>query len=159
MEANTDHKTGITWLNEEMQGFVGTRGLSIEPCKNGRQRVRFDLVKGKTDLAKLMVGTWRHCVIYDDLAGKFQDIRTGEMIRVSGYVLTSIRRDFVGKPMFLSTGEPVVDDILMVKEAIRINYQQKQYQFGFESHGTISSDQVERLIGQLPVNPANINVA
>lgn len=144
MVTETETTKGLTEVKETMRGFVGTRGLSIQPAKNGRQRIRFDLVAGNTDLAKLKFPIWRHCVGYDDIAKQLSDLKPREYLKIDGYLLPEVKRDYNGKPIFLAGGEPVIDNIFMVQSACRLNHQGRQYKM-FEGWPSGASDMVETL--------------
>jgi hypothetical protein len=135
---------GLTEVKEIMRGFVGTRGFSKEPCKNGRQRIRFDLVAGNTDLINLKFPIWRHCVGYDQIAVQLADLNPRDYLKIEGYLLPQIKRDFSGKPIFLPTGEPVIDNIFMVQVVARLNHIGRQYKM-FEVQPSGANDMVETL--------------
>ena len=117
----------LTGVDEYMRGFVGKRCLSNKPTMKGRPRVTFDLCAGDTDLAKLKVPTWRHCVAYDDLALRYADVHPGELFKVQGYVRTGVKKDYAGKPIFIANGEPVTEDFIIVSSIIRLKHQGSQY--------------------------------
>lgn len=117
----------LTSVNEIMRGFVGhSKTISNKPTESGRPRIRFDCIRGDTDIQKNKVPTIRHCVGYDDIALRFADIKTGELVKLTGYVLTEIRRDYMGKPVFIYGEIPVTKDILMLESAVRIKHIKKQ---------------------------------
>jgi hypothetical protein len=141
MTTETETTKGLTEVKETMRGFVGTRGLSNQPANNGRQRIRFDLVAGNTDLSKLIYPTWRHCVGYDDVAIQLSELKSKEYLKIEGYLKTEIRRDAGGKPMFLYNGEPITVDIFMVQKVTRLNHAGRQYKM-FEGWPSGASDMV-----------------
>lgn len=140
----TENK-GLTECREIMRGFTGSRGLSNEPTKAGRRRIRFDLVSGETDISKMRYPIWRHCVGYDDVAGYLHELKPCEYLKVEGYIVPEVKRDYSGKPIFLFTGEPVIDNILIVQTAVRLNHRGRQYKM-FEAEPSDGKRMVETVI-------------
>jgi hypothetical protein len=122
----TDKKP-LTTVTEIMTGFVGhPKTISNKPTEQGRPRIKFDCFKGDTDIQKNKVPTIRHCVGYDDIAIKFADIKTGELVKLTGYIITEIKRDYMNKPIFIYGEIPVTRDVLMIQTAVRMNYVKQQ---------------------------------
>lgn len=119
----------LTGAEENMRGFVGTRHLSNESCKNGRSRIRFDICAGDTDVSKLKFPIWRKCVGYDDIANRLKDLQPGEYLKVSGYILPEIKRDYAGKPVFLPWGEPVIENVIILQNAVRLRHDKQNNMF------------------------------
>lgn len=135
---------GLTEVREIMRGFVGTRGISKEPCKNGRKRIRFGLAAGDTDMQKLIYPIWRRCCGYDDIADQLNDLMPKEYLKVEGYLVNEIMRDYSGKPVFMITGQPVCDPTLIIQSVVRMNHNGRQYRM-FEGWQSGASDMVETL--------------
>lgn len=117
----------ITHVEENIVGFVGSSlRIDNKPTSANRPRIKFDIFKGNDDLSNLKLATIRHCVGYDGVAEKLHDLRAGELLRVTGYIITEVKRDYMGKPIFITGGIPVREDTLMIQDAVRINYRPKQ---------------------------------
>jgi len=90
------NKTGLSGIREHAQGFVG-RWIKYDTTQNHKPRLRFDLACGKTDEAAGKLVTWRHCIVYGDIAVKLQNIKAGDLVSVSGWVTTE-KVSKVGEP-------------------------------------------------------------
>lgn len=143
MVTETENK-GLTEVKETIRGFVGSRGISNEPCKNGRKRIRFAIAVGDTDMQKLKYPIWRRCCGYDDIADKLADLMPKEYLKIEGYLFNEIMRDYSGKPIFLITGQPVCDPTLIIQSAIRLNHNGRQYRM-FEGWPSGAADMVETI--------------
>lgn len=81
-----DHKLK-SGIRESAQGFVG-RWVKVDNTQSHKLRIRFDIGCGKPDENAGKLVTWRHCVAYSEIAEKLVNIKTGDFVKVSGWVST-----------------------------------------------------------------------
>lgn len=122
------HGQGLTGIKEQARGFVGRRGLKHDKTRAGRERVRFDIGCGITDIPHNKYPTWRHCVAYGKLAGKLLGLKPGLLVGVEGFVVTEGLLDEYYQPVINSQKEPVVREQLICQSVVLIDYAKKESQ-------------------------------
>ena len=120
-----DNERGLTGIEENGRGFVGRYNIKFSKTANSRDRMRFDLAFGDTDLPSLTVPTWRKCIAYDDIAVNLRDLKPGDHIRFQGYVKTEVQRDGKQKPVF-DQKKPVTIEYLIITRAEILVYEHVQ---------------------------------
>jgi len=80
-------RIGLSGIREQAQGFCG-RWVELKYTQSHKLRLKFDLGCGKVDDRKGRLITWRHCVCYGELAEKLQNVKQGDLVRVTGWVTT-----------------------------------------------------------------------
>lgn len=113
----TDRK-GLTEINEQVRGFVGRRNLKYGQTDNGKSKITFDLGAGITDESQNKYATWRHCIAYGDVAELIKDIRPGNYLSVTGYIVSNARLDEYYKPVKDFRGYPVMDELLICQKIL-----------------------------------------
>lgn len=139
----------LTGVSENMRGFVGRHNLSLEPCVNGRKRVRFDLCAGNANLHTLTFPLWRKCVAYDGLYDTLKNIETGHLLNVSGYVLPQIKY-YASKPVFLPWGEPVLDNVIIIEKAVVTDHEKQVNMFEWPPGAFNKVDNQSVRLGSIP---------
>ena len=115
-----DNKTGKSGIREQAQGYIGP-WIKVDHTQDHKMRVRFDIGCGKPDEKRGKLVTWRHCICYGKIAEQLQDIKQGDLVKVSGWVTTE-RISHPDEPLarkeylILFTGEIVNKDSLDVKQ-------------------------------------------
>lgn len=120
-----DNEHGLTGIEENGRGFVGRYNIKFSKTESMRDRMRFDLASGDTDISALKVSTWRKCIAYDDIAVNLRDLIPGDHIRFRGYVKTEIQRDGKQRPVF-DKNKPVTIEYLIITHAEILEYEHVQ---------------------------------
>lgn len=117
-------KEGLTGAKETVKGFVG-RVIKYDKTLNGKPRLTFDMSFGVRNESLGKYETWRHAFLYGDLAVKLKDIKSGDYVKVSGWISTEIFMNQYFQPQKDKDGFPIKIEKLICWDAEIMEHQKK----------------------------------
>lgn len=117
----TDY-SGMTGAEENIRGHVGN--FYIKKTAEGRPAIYFDISWGINDIPNRKFNTWRHCIAYDKLAESLDKLKSGDFLKVTGWITTNpVYKD--GKMVYID-GRPITKEYLMVTSVFPIERESKK---------------------------------
>lgn len=115
---------GLTGIEETARGFVG-KTVRYDKTLQGRPRLRFDIACGEADEPNGKYATWRHCFFYGDHATNLKDIKTGDLVKVSGWVVTEAILNDYSQIIMDKEGFPVKMEKLICFKGEKLEHERK----------------------------------
>jgi len=118
---------GLTGIEETARGFVG-KTVSYSKTLQGYPKLRFDIACGDEDAETAKQGkypTWRHCFMSRDLAFSLKDLKTGDLVKVSGWVQTEAIFNDYGQVIIDKDGFPVKMEKLICFKGEKLAHEKK----------------------------------
>lgn len=116
---------GLTGIEETARGFVG-KTVSFGKTLTGKPKLRFDIACGDSDEQLGKYATWRHVFMSGDIALKLKDLKTGDLVKVTGWVETEGIFDDYRKPIVdINTGLPVKVEHLICFKGEKLEHEKK----------------------------------
>ena len=117
---------GLTGIREDARGFVGSHPQpKMDYTKQGRARLRFSIACGRSNKQNGKYPTWRFCIAYGEVAESLKELKTGDLIKVSGWVSTEWQIDEYYKPVVDDRGVIQIREFLILYKAEITEYQKE----------------------------------
>ena len=117
---------GLTELIEVGRGFVGNSPLpSFDKTTKGRQRVKFCAAFGKRDKEKRKYPKWRYCVGYDKIVDNLRELKSGDYVKVKGWLEVEEQTDEFYRPVIGEDGVAKTREVLILISAKKLMHEKQ----------------------------------
>lgn len=121
-----DKEQGLTGIREDIRGFVGSRpGPVMDRTHSGRSRIKMILACGPNNEKAGKLTTWRYCVGYDKCVDNLSNVKIGDLVHASGWLITEYQVDEYYKPLYDEKDRKLKREVLVLYKAEIKQYEKR----------------------------------